>query len=501
MKNKLNIIWVIALLILNTLSCKDYIEVGIPENRITSDAAFASDITATAALTDIYANISNSNLINQTNIHGISFWGSLSADEMTLFSGTTDLDLQSLYKNSINAYVNTGASDGVWKGAYALIFKLNSSLFGLEKSTTLTPTVKSQLVGEAKFMRAFCYFYLVNLYGDVPLIVNLDYERNSDLPRAPKMEIYNQIVKDLNDAKLLLNTNYLNASMAITTERVRPTTWAASALLARVFLYMGSLGNNEGWKNAESESSRVIGNNSLFDLLMTPLANVFLKNSKEAIFQLQPTQTGYNTQEGRQFVLPSGGPTNGDAHLSNSLLASFENGDPRKSIWIKSVLVGASTYYFPFKYQKGRTADNTITSIGQMSEYSMVLRIAEQYLIRAEARAMQDKLDGQDGAIADINAIRSRARSAVPGSIAPANIGSGLAKNVVLDLIARERRAELFCEWGDRWLNIKRNGTIDAVMNVGAPEKGSVWSAFQQWYPIPEVDRKMNPNLTQNQGY
>ncbi len=102
------------------------------------------------------------------------------------------------------------------------------------------------------------------------------------------------------------------------------------------------------------------------------------------------------------FILPSSGPTTDmqfPVYLNPGLINSFEHGDQRKVNWLDSVVVSGNTYYFPFKY-KSATLNSDVT------EYTVVLRLAEQYLIRAEARTQQNN---SFGAISDLNVIRSRA--------------------------------------------------------------------------------------------
>jgi hypothetical protein len=140
------------------------------------------------------------------------------------------------------------------------------------------------------------------------------------------------------------------------------------------------------------------------------------------------------------------------------------------------------TYYFPFKYKLNKPED-------PQSEYLMVLRLAEQYLIRAEARAQQGDLTG---ARSDLNVIRHRAGL---------NGTNTSTKETLLTAILKERQVELFTEWGHRWLDLKRTGKVNAVMTMVTPQKGGVWENFKQWYPIPRQDLRLNPNLTQNEGY
>jgi hypothetical protein len=183
---------------------------------------------------------------------------------------------------------------------------------------------------------------------------------------------------------------------------------------------------------------------------------------------------------------PSTGATKSST-ISNQLLNSFEPGDLRKMYWIGVYPVNASlSYYFPFKYQN---ATSTIT------EYETVLRLAEQYLIRAEAEA---KLNDLGNAATDLNVIRKRAGLS--------NIADSVAANqdLLLAAILHERQVELFTEWGHRWFDLIRTGTINSVMGgaSGACQvKGGTWASTDQLFPIPQTEINNDPALSQNVGY
>jgi hypothetical protein len=170
-------------------------------------------------------------------------------------------------------------------------------------------------------------------------------------------------------------------------------------------------------------------------------------------------------------------------YLSNQLINSFEQADQRRANWIRSVTGGNSTtYYYPSKY-KSATLNAPVT------EYQMVLRLGEQYLIRAEARAHLNKITD---ALSDLNVIRHRAGL---------HDTTATNQDSLLDLIYHERQVELFTEWGHRWLDLKRTGKIDDVMGKVAVLKGTTWSPNWTLYPIPLYDIIQNPNLGQNPGY
>lgn len=469
--------WICGLLlsVMVFTSCKKLIEVDGPPTSINTENVYTNDATAAAVLTGLYARLSSWNsILTSDQITAVSFYPALSADELTPF----DLNNQALlvyYQNDLTSV----SAINFWESVYSPIFIANSAIEGLNNSSGLTPAVKQQLLGEAKFMRAFFYFYLVNIFGDVPLVLTTDWKITSRLARSPKSQVYEQIITDLKDAQSRLSSNYLTATvLTTTTERVRPSKWAATALLSRAYLYAGDNAN------AETEATAVVSNTSLFNL--NTLNNAFLKNSTECIWQLQPVNTGFqsNTGEGALFVLPPSGPSNPDypVYLSNNVVSSFETGDQRKTNWVNSVTVGTTTYYYPYKYKIGKV--NTSTQ-----EYIMMLRLGEQYLIRAEARAQQNNISG---AQSDLNAIRTRA-----------GLGNTIAndKASLLSAILKERRVELFTEWGHRWFDLKRTNTIDAVMNIVAPQKGGTWSPYKALYPIPRSEIEKNSNLVQNTGY
>lgn len=490
------------------VGCKKFIEIDPPTDRITEANVFESDITATAALTGIYANLSTWAAF-PPDILTFSKLGGLSSDELDLWPGASDFE-KAYYQNALqtNFDGNVGAIAGedMWSDCYSYrnLYQCNQAIEGINKSNSLSASVKRQLLGEAKFMRAFFYFYLVNLYGDVPLQTGTDPEVNRLLARSPIADVYNLILSDLLEAKDLLSSEYLNNGLKsynnmTGVERLRPTKWAACALLARVYLY------REDFVKAETEASAVINQTSLFDVAGVSLKNVFLKNSKEAIWQLQPVTIGWNTRDAQTFLLsadPVGFNATKSASLSNSLYNSFQDGDNRKIDWVGKYTTTSpiGSYYFPYKYKAGRDPSINASSPGNIAEYYMVLRLGEQYLIRAEARAM---LGNISGAVEDVNVIRTRARAKPTASIPDPlpDLSPSLSLTQVMDAVLQERRLELFTEWGHRWLDIKRKGLADVIMSVVTPLKGGVWNTTDQMYPIPFGDIQRNPNLLQNPGY
>jgi hypothetical protein len=477
----------ISIMVIVSASCKKLIEIPSPTTFLTSENVYKNDNTAASVLTGIYTNMAASRLTLGATLNSISVDAGLSADELILYGGPANANtsLTQYYLNKLKPGGGNSSSESVWSTLYRDLYVVNLALERLQVSTSLTPVVRSQLIGEAKFLRALFYFYLTNLYKDVPLALSSDYRVNLTLFKSSQDSVYNLIISDLKEAKSLLHDRFVSSdAKSLTQERTRPSKWAASALLARAYLY------KKDWSNAESEASEVIDESTLFGL--DSLNGVFLKNSRESIWQLQPVNSGWNTEDARIFIIPASGPTSNSTSngypvfLSDRLWNSFESNDQRKIKWVNSITVfssgGAAIYRYPYKY-KSATLNAPVT------EYETVLRLSEQYLIRTEARAQQSKISE---ALIDLNAIRSRA------GLAPF---TNTDKQIVLDGILHERQVELFTEWGHRWLDLKRIGNIDEVMPTVAGDKGTTWNPYWQWYPIPSFDIIQNPNLIQNDGY
>jgi hypothetical protein len=482
--------------------CKKFVEVAPPSNYITENTVFTNDATAIAVLTDMYNNMNSSPIQGGTSAGSIALFAGLSADE--LVSATTSSNYVGYYANTLSQTGNLISGGEHWVPLYKFVFKCNAAIEGLNKSESLTASIKQQLLGEAKFLRAFFYFYLVNEFGDVPLALSTDPKVNTLLARSSSADVYRQIIADLQDAEEKLSTDYLDVTLQNKTlERVRPTKWAAAALLARVYLYTGD------YANAEAEANKVISNTSLFDPpSAVSLNNVFLKNSREAIWQIQPTSANFNTPEARTLIIPAAGPSTGGSttnpvYLNKQLVASFETGDQRVVYgnWVDTTIYMISknpvkwdTVPYPNKYKLNALDPNITAATGttKMKEYFMVLRLGEQYLIRGEART---QLGDIQGAQDDLNAIRNRA--GLPNTTAN-------DKSSLLTAILNERRHELFSEWGHRWFDLKRTDNIDAVMTVETPKKSngtSQWQSYKALYPLPLETINGAPNVTQNDGY
>lgn len=435
--------------------CDDFLDTKDPTGQISHENVFEDEITATAAVTTLYAKLRDEVLVTG-NTSGLGFLMGMYADELEYY-GMPGEPLETFYKHQVIA--SDVLVSRLWNSSYNLIYMTNAAIEGLESSQSLSEPSKEQLTGEALFIRALTHFYLSNLFGEIPYITTTNYEQNKLVSRMTMNEVYDNVINDLESAKTMLGEDYVVA------ERIRANTYTVSALLARVYLYRGE------WVKAENESSLVINHTGLYNL--TNLEEEFLKSSQGAILQLKTKMEGYITTEAMTLFFAFGPPPS--AALNENLVTAMENGDLRRTHWIGEVTDGTNYWYFSNKYKQTPGA-----------EYSVVFRLAEQYLIRAEARTHQNNSTGSQE---DLNTIRNRA--GLPDT-------SASTQEELLEAVVQERRVELMVEQGHRWFDLKRFNRVDTVL---APIKPG-WRPTNILLPIPETELLMNPNLNpQNNGY
>lgn len=441
-------------------ACRKFVEVDTARTELLETAVFENVHSANSAMAGVYGKFNNGVSL----LAGApSIFGSLSADELA--NTTANATYDPFLKNSLVAANNT-INSSFWASPYEGIYQCNAIVEGLERSTSIPDSIRRHLTAEAKLVRAFIYFNLVNLFGDVPLALSTDFRVNANMARTDITVIYNQVIADLIEAEACLPP-------AIVSSNGRPNKWSAKALLARVYLY------TKQYDKAEAEASDVI-NSGLFELV-TNLNNVFLATSREVIWQIMPVGTsGRNSYEGSLFI-PSSATARPTFALTPHMLSKFATNDQRKANWTKTVTVSGQNYTYPFKF-KVRSATPT-------TEANVLLRLAEQYLIRAEARLHQNKLTGANSAQADLNIIRNRAGTGTTSASSLADLE---------DAIIHERAVELFTEWGHRWYDLKRWNRANSVLSV---TKAPDWNESDQLWPIPDSQINLNGALTQNPGY
>lgn len=505
-KSHINLYFFIGLLpaLLLLAGCSKLIEIDRPSNTVGNEVVFKTDERATTALMTVYAQMINFNGgISLSNGALPVFAGLMSDEYMKNYASVDpgDFMIDGFYTNNI-VRTNTVPDASFWQNGYGVIFSANAVIEGVAASTSpgLTTGTRNLLTGEAKLVRAFQHFYLADLYGAIPLVLSTDINQTRTLGRTPVNEVYQQVEQDLKDAFLLLPADYSAAKNT----RYRPNKWVAAALLARLYLY------EKNYQEAAEQASIVI--NSGAYKLVAP-EQVFKIGSEESLWQLEySTRGGFPPQEVTFFTpamqyskvpeeyklfftnvelfegFVSSGQMIPQCPMTPALIGAFETGDLRKAMWTDTVPVPVEPPYNGAGFRFSHKTENVnLDGSIDPSAYT-VMRLAEMYLIRAEALAQVGTELG--GATDDINKIRSRA--GLP------DIATG-TREQLLAAVAQERRVEFFGEWGHRWFDLKRTGkAADALGNIAEKQP---WSNDHLLLPLPQSEMINNPLLQQNPGY
>ena len=363
------------------------------------------------------------------------------------FTGTYGTDAEVGLRNVSNS---NGAFLTLWADCYDGINRANGVLAAIPEVSGLTSAQQAKFKGAALFVRAVQYYRLVEWFGGVPLVLepSKGVGEESMVCRDSKEDVLTQIVQDLEEAVSILPTGK---------DPGRATKGAANALLARVYLEGGS------YSQARDKATTLISDPT-YSLLADFADNFTTKHGSESIYEIQFTVNNNNSLAFWYF------PTTLDGRLGFSPTAELYNlygpTDTRRDA---SIRIDGSTRYV-YKYP----------SIASGNDNVILLRLAEMYLIRAEANA---RLGADDSTVlADINMIRERA-GATPVSV------SGQA--ALLDAVLAERRLELAFE-GLRFFDLRRFGEAQTKLAI---------DANHLLFPIPQGERDTNPNLDQNPGY
>lgn len=457
--------YIIVIFLTSIISCTDYLEVPFPTDSLTTETTFGSKATIDAAILGIYSQVANLNtIVFYRNYYMLS-------DEFVYVtpppSDLGNINISNLQPTNI--WINS------WANYYSIIFRANTILEQLPSVGTdvLTTAQKNEYLAEAKYLRAWAYFIMINAWGDVPLVTTTKVEDNINIPRAPVAEIYKLIEKDLTEAKASLTTNVNASSLRIHNQ------FQIDGLLSRVYLYQNK------WTEAESSASNVISSNKY--QLLPVLNDVFKRNSKEVLFSVSYGNNSVLFKDrnllGWVIIPANAASANSSGYFSNDVLQKFDKDDNRSKSGNWTINLFNRTYCNKFLYNSAATS----AQVEANPQDFVFQRLSEIYLIRAEARAQQNKLSD---ALADINVIRKRA--------GVKNL-EGNTKEAVMLGIENERQFELFYE-GHRWLDLKRWGKADQVLSV-LPHKKDNYKPHHKLLPISVTEIDSNPSIKQNEGY
>ncbi|MCD1117542.1 RagB/SusD family nutrient uptake outer membrane protein [Chryseobacterium turcicum] len=444
--------------LLCNISCEKFIETDFPSNQIPTQLVFEDEQTADAALAGLYSSLWTNSMYSG----GVEGMGAL--------LGTYTDDLSCVYTSSSNGALDlfnnqqiptNTAVTSFWTFAYQQIYAANSIIEGVRNSKTLSDAVKDRITGEALFVRSILYMQLYQIFGEIPYADTTDYVVNSQLGRMPKNELLLKIETDLSEAINLLPTTYKNA------ERIYPNKYAGYMVLAKMKMLL------KKWNEAEILCSTIMQNSTY--VYQTDITKVFQKSGTHIIWQLKPKNTNDATKEASLYTF-SGAPTS--FVLRPELISLFAATDLRRQNYIATVPFGQQTNYRSAKYKN--------LAVNNPTEYSIIYRLDEVYLMQAE---ILTELDRSSEAIPLIN--RSRQRAGLP------TLSNTLSANDVKIQMREEKRREFFTEHGIRFFDLKRWGLLDQLVMV-KPN----WKSFHSNWPLPQKELLLNPKLNpQNTGY
>lgn len=470
-----------GIMLIMASSCKKNLDVPLPTNSLSTASSFTTKSVLDGMMNNLYSQLIN----NLTRPNFLTRDVPCLADDgYNPTSGT--IAFSQTNSTSASGYTNNPVA---WNDVYATIYTANTLLGGIPGSTApgLTDDNKKSYIAAVKTIRAYAYFQLVRCFGDVPLILTTDVPANAALPREKAATVYAAIEKDLQDAVAALPAT-LGAKYFINHKYI------PEAILAEVYLTEGK------WALAEAAATDIISSNKY---QLAALANVFLQSSNEGILIAPPVYSSGNNSNSfkvggiaQLLQYPNDGTyrtlLEGIAPaMSPSLLASFETGDKRLTNWVTLRNAGGyadpNSRMFPSKY-KYCTAFYSGTVAAGTEEEDKLIRLAEIYLLRAEARAQQNNTSG---AAADLNVIRTRAGLANT---------TATSQTDLIDAVLNERRHELFFEGGYRWFDLVRTGKANAVLSV-ISYKATNWKPYMVLFPLAQSILSANANLTQTPGY
>jgi starch-binding outer membrane protein, SusD/RagB family len=452
---KIYLLWGLTCLLFS--ACEGLIEVDAPNNQIGTAQVFEDVKTANAALGSLYAGLRDQSFVSG-NLYGTGASLGSYADDLVCYYNDQN-GLMDIY-NNLQQQTNTNIK-AMWTTAYSQIYTANSIVYGAEHSTSLSDANKNRIRGEALLARSLVYFYLQQLFGDIPYTTSLDYQYNRALTKTSASALLAQLEADLKESATLLQDSYRD------TERIYPNRKAAQLLLARLYLTEQKYGQAEQLADSILQSPLYI--------FQSDINEVFHKAGKHILWQLKPQNSGDPAKEASFYYFTNAAPNNVYT-LSDDLVNSFSDNDLRKQAWMGKTTFNGNSWYRPYKYKN---------LSGNTNEYSVLLRLEEAYFIKAEALAKQNRI-GE--ALPYLNATRERAGL---------DAFTSLSETDFFNELLAEKRREFFAEFGQRFLDLKRFGRL-GDLSTTKPN----WESYKAVWPLPQSELLLNSNLyPQNSGY
>lgn len=469
-------------LIVSLAACSKILN-KVPESNFTPENFYRNGDDAKAAISAVYDQLNTDNLYNQV------MWiiQDQSTDDCEWGGGRATANQA---KNDLDKYTFTPATTtflSLWSACYRAINRANTAIERIPP-IVMDESLKSRLLGEAKFMRGFYYFTLVRLFGKVPLVLKETTSLNNlQVARSSVDSVYDQVIRDFTDAETVLPVTY-NAA-----DKGRATKGAAKAFLAKIYL------TRESWSNAATKAKEVMDLGAGYDLWAN-FADAFLianENGKESVFEVQ--SNGIVGGEGstmQGFMRPPFDRVNniagfGDDPPTPGIYNAYSAVDKRRNATLRlysttGTPAAPATIVFPCYVAK--YLDPSATANGEGNNNYPIIRYSDVLLMYAEA--LNEQGANNTEAYNAINKVRNRAGLA--------NLTPALSQANFRDSVLLERRLELAFE-GHRRYDLMRTKRLISAMQAQNPSI----KVEQKHYllPIPQTERDVNPLLTQNDDY
>lgn len=496
-------------LLLGTVGCSDFLDEQDPSN-LSTDNFYTTAKQAQAAIAAVYA---DARFVGDgAGIFSSNWQLPMAPTGITTTETAQNSDLNNLY--SLSWDPNTRHIRNWWRGIYKVIANANLVLENVP-GIDMEEVEKNHILGEARFFRAWAYFYAVRLWGDVPLITTpiLSADSEGFYPvRSPQKEVYDLIVADLTEAE--------NAGLDWTDVSGRVSESAVKTLLSKVYLTMAGNPLNETarYADAAAKAKEIIDNAGPLGLFDTygQIHDESLNNTKEHIFSLQYNNLVADNPMGNMFpnfqpVTYRGPSGTGSTIPTLDFYNSFEEGDlravDREGWFYTSYYRDGDGELFdlgkPYIFKHFNVTANGTKGVPGTAKDNLnlpIFRYAEVLLIYAEA---SNEVGGPNQqALAGLKAIRDRAMLTTP-DLAAFNAAS------FREAIWKERWHELCFEmkvWFDmvrlkKVYNGATDGFDDFVGHVN-PVPGQALQEKHLLFPIPAQELINSPNLEpQNPGY
>jgi starch-binding outer membrane protein, SusD/RagB family len=508
-------VFIFCFFITTIISCKKQLEIA-PRQSIDAGTALNSKDAIEASITAIYAGLKSARLYGRDLI---------AVSEALSDNGFATNKSGRLFGEAQN---NQGATftTTIWTSGYGNINQINLTLEALPKLVGVTSAESDRWQGQLYFLRALYYFEMMKAYAYIPGAVVTAQDRGgvpiitkgiqtaefalTFLPSRPPIDdVYKQIVDDFTIA----NTKLLNTATGVATSLASKS--AAQAMLARVNLYAKNYGEAKRWAD-----SCITLAGSRLTTAAAYVAGWRTEHHPEALFQVrfattaenigvnESLQTSYSTlvTAGNTAVTGGFGDLVPSLTLLTELGIGLTGGMTTANFGLPASIATRSTdvrnlIFEPGTSGRGNAKVECTKFLGKSGVINLdnvpVIRIAEVYLIRAEAQATSgSSVLNITNALADLKTIKSRRYTDYTGS-AQEITDNGAAQAALLDEILRQRRIELALE-GQRFFDLKRLGK-DLVK---APHYSTIaFTDTRILAPILQGDVDGNPNLKQNLGY